>query len=32
VPFSVTGSATAVTKVSVTLTNSKGASLAVSSP
>ena len=32
VPFSVTGSATAVTKVSVTLTNSKGASIAVSSP
>jgi len=32
VPFSVTGSATAVTKVSVTLTNSKGASVAVSSP
>jgi len=32
VPFSVTGSATAVTKVSVTLTNSKGASAAASSP
>jgi hypothetical protein len=32
VPFSVTGSATAVTKVSVTLTNSRGASAAVSSP
>jgi len=32
VPFSVTGSATAVTRVSVTLTNSKGASIAVSSP
>jgi len=32
VPFSVTGSATAVTRVSVTLTNSKGASAAASSP
>jgi hypothetical protein len=32
VPFSVTGSATAVTKVTVTLTNSKGASAASSSP
>jgi Putative Ig domain len=32
VPFSVTGGATAVTKVTVTLTNSKGASAAVSSP
>jgi hypothetical protein len=32
VPFSVTGNATAVTKVTVTLTNSKGASAAVSSP
>ena len=32
VPFSVTGSATAVTKVSVTLTNSKGASIPASSP
>ena len=32
VPFTVTGSATAVTKVSVTLTNSKGPSAAVSSP
>ena len=32
VPFSVTGSATAVTKVSVTLTNAKGASAAASSP
>lgn len=32
VPFSVTGNATAVTKVGVTLTNSKGASAAVSSP
>ena len=32
VPFSITGSATAVTKVSVTLTNTKGASAAVTSP
>jgi hypothetical protein len=32
VPFSVSGSATAVTKVTVTLTNSKGASAASSSP
>ena len=32
VPFSVTGSATAVTKVSVTLTNTKGASIPASSP
>jgi hypothetical protein len=32
VPFTVTGSATAITKVTVTLTNSKGASAAVSSP
>lgn len=32
VPFSVTGSATAVTKVTVTLTNSKGASAPASSP
>ncbi|HSP67795.1 MAG TPA: putative Ig domain-containing protein [Bryobacteraceae bacterium] len=32
VPFSVTGSATAITKVTVTLTNSKGASAAASSP
>jgi hypothetical protein len=32
VPFSVTGSATSITKVSVTLTNSKGASAAASSP
>jgi hypothetical protein len=32
VPFSVTGSATAITKVTVTLTNNKGASAAASSP
>jgi hypothetical protein len=32
VPFSVTGNATAITKVTVTLTNSKGASAAASSP
>jgi hypothetical protein len=32
VPFSVTGSATAITKVTVTLTNAKGASAAASSP
>jgi len=32
VPFSITGSATAVTKVSVTLTNTQGASAAVTSP
>ena len=32
VPFSVTGTATAITKVTVTLTNSKGASAAASSP
>ena len=32
VPFNVTGSATAVTKVSVTLTNTKGASVPASSP
>jgi hypothetical protein len=32
VPFSVTGSATAITKVTVTLTNTKGTSAAASSP
>ena len=32
VPFSVTGSAAAITKVTVTLTNAKGASAAASSP
>ena len=32
VPFSVTGSTAAITKVSVTLTNAKGASAAASSP
>jgi hypothetical protein len=32
VPFSVTGSATSISRVSVTLTNSKGASAAASSP
>jgi hypothetical protein len=32
VPFTVTGSATAVTKVTVTLTNTKGSSAAASSP